>query len=142
MATQISALGYTSGVTDLYAYYVEQSLANYVADKVLFVEGTGTDAGRYFASVDESKGTSIVAFRGATQPSGWDQAVPTLGWELPTTDASAIIAAIKADAELGTGAGGLLDDVKNIPRAGGGVFKHTNKDGLGKTANVEITKVP
>ncbi len=107
MATQISALGYTSGVTDLYAYYVEQSLANYVADKVLFVEGTGADAGRYFATVDESKGTSIVAFRGATQPSGWDQAVPTLAWDL-------IIAAIKADADLGTSPGGMVANAEAI----------------------------
>lgn len=107
MATQISALGYTSGVTDLYAYYVEQSLADYVADKVLFVEGTGADAGRYLATVDESKGTSIVAFRGAAQPSGWDQAVPTLGWGL-------LIEQFKADAELGTAPGGMAANVLAI----------------------------
>lgn len=82
MAIEISLTGYPSGATDVYAYYVGQSLGNYVADKVLFVEGTGPDTGLYTATVDESKGTSIVAFVGAAQPASWADALVDVSWDL------------------------------------------------------------
>jgi hypothetical protein len=62
MSTLITVDPYPTGVTDLYAYYRSQSLANYVANKVLFVEKPSPDLGLYEATVDESKGTDIRAF--------------------------------------------------------------------------------
>jgi uncharacterized protein (DUF2126 family) len=81
MATTIT-LRYPTGSTDIYAYYVGRTLANYVADKVLFVEGTGPDTGLYTATVDETKGTQIVAFVGATQPGSWAEAIAGVSWEI------------------------------------------------------------
>lgn len=103
MATTIT-LRYPTGSTDIYAYYVGRTLANYVADKVLFVEGTGPDTGLYTATVDETKGTQIVAFVGATQPASWEDAVVGVEWDL-------LIEAIKADADLGTASGGMVANV-------------------------------
>jgi hypothetical protein len=104
MATTITLRGYPTGAVDVYAYYLDQSLDDYVADKVLFVEGSGSDLGKYTAVVDETKGTQIVAFVGATQPASWADALPGVGWDL-------IIASIKADADLGTADGGLVANV-------------------------------
>lgn len=116
MAIEISLTGYPSGATDVYAYYVGQSLASYVADKVLFVEGTGPDTGIYFATVDETKGTNIVAFVGAAQPASWTEALVGVSWDL-SNDAAEILTAIKADPQLGTADGGLVANVGKIPRA-------------------------
>lgn len=109
MAT-ITLRGYPTGAVDVYAYYLDQSLDDYVADKVLFVEGSGSDLGKYTAVVDETKGTQVVAFVGATQPASWADALPGVGWDL-------IIEAIKADAALGTADGGMVAEVNKIPRA-------------------------
>lgn len=116
MAIEISLTGYPSGATDVYAYYVGQTLASYATDKVLFVEGTGPDTGLYTATVDESKGTSIVAFVGAAQPASWAEALVGVSWDL-SNDAAEILAAIKADPQLGTADGGLVANVGKIPRA-------------------------
>ena len=75
-------LEYPTGSTDLYAYYVGRTLASYVADKVLFVERAAPDLGIYDATVDESKGTSLRLFIGATQPASWADAVVGLTWDL------------------------------------------------------------
>ena len=95
MATTITLRGYPTGAVDVYAYYLDQSLDDYVADKVLFVEGSGSDLGKYTAVVNETKGKQIVAFVGATQPASWADALPGVGWDL-------IIESIKADPDLGT----------------------------------------
>ncbi len=83
MATTIT-LRHPTGSTDIYAYYVGQTLADYVADKAIFVEGTGPDSGLYTAVVDETKGTSIVAFVGATQPASWAEALTGVSWDVAT----------------------------------------------------------
>ena len=106
-------LEYPTGSTDLYAYYVGRTLASYVADKVLFVERSAPDLGIYDATVDESKGTSLRLFVGATQPASWADAVVGVGWDL-------LLAAFKADADLGTATGGLVSNaaqVLNVQRA-------------------------
>lgn len=107
MATTITLRGYPTGAVDVYAYYLDQSLDDYVSDKVLFVEGSGSDLGKYTAVVDETKGTQIVAFVGATQPASWADALPGVGWDL-------LIESIKADAVLGASAGGMVDNAKQI----------------------------
>jgi len=90
-------LEYPTGSTNLYAYYVGRTLANYSADKVLFVERSAPDLGIYDATVDESKGTSLRLFVGATQPASWEDAVVGVGWDLTTSQ-------IKAKTDLiGTG---------------------------------------
>ncbi len=100
-------LEYPTGSTDLYAYYVGRTLANYVADKVLFVERSAPDLGIYDATVDETKGTSLRLFVGATQPASWEDAVVGVGWDL-------LLAAFKADADLGTATGGLVSNAEAI----------------------------
>ena len=80
--TPILLLTEPTGTTDLYAYYVGQTLANYVANKVLFVERAAPNLGLYDATVDETKGNLIVAFRGATQPTSWEDIVLGLAWDL------------------------------------------------------------
>lgn len=110
----ITLTGYESGATDLYAYYLDQSLDDYVADKAPFTEGSGSDLGKYTAVVDETKGTQIVAFVGATQPASWAEALVGVSWDL-------LIAAIKADPDLGTSDGGLVAEVNKIPRAAAAV---------------------
>ncbi len=97
-------LEYPTGSTNLYAYYVGRTLASYVADKVLFVERSAPDLGIYDATVDETKGTSLRLFVGATQPASWADAVVGVGWDL-------LLAAFKADADLGTATGGLVANV-------------------------------
>ncbi len=100
-------LEYPTGSTDLYAYYVGRTLASYVADKVLFVERSAPDLGIYDATVDETKGTSLRLFVGATQPASWEAAVVGVTWDL-------LLAAIKADADLGTAAGGMVANAEAI----------------------------
>lgn len=96
-----------TGTTDRYAYYSGRTFASYAADKVLFVERASPDLGIYDATVDETKGTTIVAFDGATQPASWDDAIPGLVWDL-------LLAAFKADADLGTATGGLVANAEAI----------------------------
>jgi len=92
--------GLATGLT-LYAYPTAQSLADWTTYRVLLTEGTGADAGRYVGSADPANGTSLVLFSGATQPASWADAVVGVGWDL-------LIAAIKADPQLGTADGGLV----------------------------------
>lgn len=96
----ITLTGYPTGATNLYAYYAGRTLANYVADKVLFVEGTGADIGLYTAIVDETKGTQIVAFVGATQPTDWSEQLVGVGWDLTSQIAATQATAIKAKTDL------------------------------------------
>lgn len=112
----ITLTGYPSGATDVYAYYVGQSLASYVADKVLFIEGTGPDTGLYTATVDESKGTSIVAFVGAAQPASWAEALVGVSWDL-SNDAAEILTAFKADVDYGTADGGMVANAAAVASA-------------------------
>lgn len=104
-------LEYPTGSTDLYVYYVGRTLANYVADKVLFVERSAPNLGLYDATIDESKGTSLRLFVGAAQPASWADAVIGVGWDL-------LLAEFKADAQLGTASGGMVANAAQVLNIG------------------------
>lgn len=87
-----------TGTTDWYAYYRGRTLASYVADAVQFVEKAAPDLGEYEASVDETKGTSLLLFSGATQPASWEDAEPGVEWDLTGELATAAATAAALDA--------------------------------------------
>lgn len=102
----ITLTGYDAGAT-LYAFPVTQSLADWTTYRVLLTEGTGANAGRYVGSVDPDNGTQWLVFSGASQPSDWGDALVGVGFEL-------LIAAIKADADLGTASGGMVANAAQV----------------------------
>lgn len=124
----------TPGQT-LYLFPDGQSLADWTTYRVLLVEGTGANTGRYTASVDTAYGYRWTPFSGAAQPTDWNQALSLKGFDLVILE---ILAALKADAELGTGAGGAAnaDEVKARVRAG---LNGDWEDELGNRTTLEIT---
>lgn len=84
MTTPISITGYATGVTDLYAFPVGKSLADWSTYRVLFTEGTDDDTELYTATVDTANGTNWVVFEGATQPASWGGALKGLVFNLLT----------------------------------------------------------
>lgn len=72
--------GYPTGAT-LYAFPVEQSLDDWTTYRVLMIEGTGDDEGKYTASVDPANGYYWYVFVGSSQPE-WEDALPLIGFNL------------------------------------------------------------
>lgn len=55
----------------IYAFPSNASLANWTTSRVLLVEGTGPNTGRYTASLDETISSLWYFFEGASQPANW-----------------------------------------------------------------------
>jgi hypothetical protein len=72
--------GYAAAAT-LYVYPADLSLADWATNRVLMIEGSGADAGRYSASVDPSLSIVWKCFAGASQPV-WADALDGVGWDL------------------------------------------------------------
>lgn len=80
MMETISLTGYPTGAT-LYAFPVDQSLDDWLDYRVLMVEGSGDDVGKYSASVDPEDGYEWYVFIGSSQPI-WGDAIPLVIFDL------------------------------------------------------------
>lgn len=55
----------------LFAFPLSASLADYSTERVSLSEAASPDAGRYSASLDDTKGLNWAVFDGSTQPTEW-----------------------------------------------------------------------
>lgn len=108
--------GYPTGET-LYVFPETKdvtSASDWADFKVLMVEADG----RYTASVDTANGTNWVAFVGATQPGGWDDAIADIGWDLEVLliprAASAVTAGAAQQKHLENSLGATLQTVYEV----------------------------
>jgi hypothetical protein len=67
---KLVSLTRTPGIV-VYAFPANASLANWTTSRVLLVEGTGANTGRYTASLDETISSLWYFFEGASQPANW-----------------------------------------------------------------------
>jgi hypothetical protein len=74
MASRSVSTTQTTGLT-LYAYPDGVSLANWSTSRVAITEQAAPNLGRYAGTLDDSIATLWRLFIGASQPSGWDDAV-------------------------------------------------------------------
>lgn len=91
----------------LYAFPAHQSLTDFDTYDVPLTEGTGDDAGRYWATLDSDDGELWYLFNTAT-PTDWDDAISAVS----LASASDVLAAVEAiDAKIGTPADTVSADI-------------------------------
>jgi len=94
--------GLDSGQT-VSIYPADKALDDWATYKVNAPEGTGSDVGRYTASVDPSVSLTWVAFLGASQPT-WADVIEGIYWDLSSNiSANEVVKIQRSASEVAAG---------------------------------------